>query len=50
MRSLRDIQNVLWAVLPLYRGPFGEPRGGFDCRGFLREMNSISAGPSGRAV
>jgi len=27
MRSLRDIRNVLQAGLPLYRGPFGEPRG-----------------------
>ena len=28
MRSLRDKQNALWAGLSLYRGPFGEPKGG----------------------
>jgi len=28
MRSLRDIRNALRAGLLLYRGPFGEPRGG----------------------
>jgi hypothetical protein len=27
MRSLRDIQNALQVGLPLYTGPFGEPRG-----------------------
>jgi hypothetical protein len=40
MRSLRDIQNALRAGLPLYRGPFGEPKGVRLLR-LLREMNSI---------
>jgi hypothetical protein len=37
----RDVQNVLQAGLPIYRGPLGNLEG-VRLPGFLREMYSIS--------
>ena len=47
MRFLRDMQNALWADLPLHRGPVGESGGGSFAGTFeeiKREVYQVGSG------